>query len=274
MVGRGIQRSGYRGAEHSGSRSIRRPRKSNSRRTDLDRCDRLSGRNRSPRPCECRLVRRRGETRRCLQTTQWRPSAPSQFTTQPPRERGNVFRFTLPNHDHPPTGGLQEPRIPAIAPSIRQKLLPPKLRIRSGRRRLSAAGVAVPKATMHENHLPPGGEHQVRAARKRTVQAKAIAQRVQEASDREFRARILRADPRHPGTRACSQILIHDVQAIMVTSSLRTSRNRISRACSQRASPRKRMNCQRHFSLPAERLRPARGWSRPTSAPSRRAAGC
>ena len=108
----------------------------------------------------------------------------------------------FPDCRNPPTGQQQGRSNGIVSRYIRTELRRPEFRACCRSACVSAAGVPVPEAPVHEDDGPVFRQHKIRLAGY-ALCMKAIAepQRVQGLPEGQFRLRVLSADPgHHPGT--------------------------------------------------------------------------
>lgn len=108
----------------------------------------------------------------------------------------------FPDCRNPPTGQQQRRSYGTVSRHIRTEFRSPELRACCRSACVTAARVPVPEAPVHENDGLAFRQHEIRLARYALgMEPIAKAQRVQGSPERQFRLRILSADPgHHPGT--------------------------------------------------------------------------
>ena len=108
--------------------------------------------------------------------------------------------LALPHHQHVPPHVLQSRCDCGIAHAIRLEFSAPILHSSAWEARAGTPRVAVPVATVHENHLPARTKDDVRASRKiARVQAITVPIAVEKAPNSQLWTGILGADSRHQG---------------------------------------------------------------------------
>ena len=106
--------------------------------------------------------------------------------------------LALPYHQRPPAGGRERIDSGQIAQLVGLELSHPKFHIGCRRRRLSAAFVVVPKASVHEDNGTARWKNQVRTARKvATPETEPVIHPMGEFEDHEFGHRPGLPDARH-----------------------------------------------------------------------------
>lgn len=112
--------------------------------------------------------------------------------------------LALPYHEYPPAESTQFRPIASIPGLISFKLVPPELPACAGQHAAVAAVVAVPEATVHEDHSHAARKNEIRFPRQMpNMQAIAVPQSVDEPPDHHLRCRILASDPRHAESTLC-----------------------------------------------------------------------
>ena len=113
-------------------------------------------------------------------------------------QRGNIalredcFHLALPDDDHLPAQRLQLRLHLRIALPVAAELRLPEIDVACGRARRLAALVVMPKASVHEYHRPVLRQHNIRLPRQiLPVNPEPIPQRMQQASHRHLRLRVL-----------------------------------------------------------------------------------
>lgn len=136
--------------------------------------------------------------------------------SKPGRNRINQFfaittsEATLPDRGSSPACRAKRSHVPGIARDILRELGGPEVGPRRGRRRIGAAAVAVPEATMNLDNGSPSRKHEVRFAGKvPSMDPETEPSCVEPASEQHLRTGVFSPDSGHHSR---AGILVDDVR--------------------------------------------------------------